>query len=66
MAKKTVVKKVKTASIDDMYKDLMDLKRSNAAGELVNPRAISSLKKDIARTKTAARMAELKELKENK
>lgn len=66
MAKKTVIKKDSPKTVADMYKDLADLKRSNAAGELVNPRAITSLKKDIARAKTAERLSEIKDLKENK
>lgn len=46
--------------------DLLDAKRSNAAGELVNPRAITALRKDIARLQTAIRLAEINDQKENK
>lgn len=57
-AKKTVkVAVVKT--IDDLKKelaekrnDLLQAKRSHAAGELVNPKALRSLRKEIARLLT--------------
>lgn len=39
--------------------DLLQAKRSNAAGELVNPRAITSTRKEIARISTAIRSQEL-------
>ena len=55
-------KSVKTAvvkTIDDLKKeltekrnDLLQAKRSHAAGELVNPKALRSLRKDIARLLT--------------
>ena len=32
--------------------DLLELKNSNAAGELVNPRAITAMRKDIPRLMT--------------
>ena len=32
--------------------DLLELRKSNAAGELVNPRAITTARKDIARLLT--------------
>lgn len=66
MAKKTVIKKDSARTLPEMFKDLADLKRSNAAGELVNPKAITALRKDIARAKTAARLSEIKDQKENK
>lgn len=52
--KATVVK-----TVDDLKKelaekrnDLLQAKRSHAAGELVNPKALRSLRKDIARLLT--------------
>lgn len=55
-------KSVKTAvvkTIDDLKKelsekrnDLLQAKRSHAAGELVNPKALRSLRKEIARLLT--------------
>ena len=53
-AKAAVVK-----TVDDLKKelaekrnDLLQAKRSHAAGELVNPKALCSLRKDIARLLT--------------
>ena len=53
-AKAAVVK-----TVDDLRKevaekrnDLLQAKRSHAAGELVNPKALRSLRKDIARLLT--------------
>jgi len=53
-AKAAVVK-----TVDDLKKelaekrnDLLQAKRSHAAGELVNPKALRSLRKDIARLLT--------------
>ena len=66
MAKKSIVKKDEAKSIAEMQRDLVDYRRSHAAGELVNPRAITSLKKEIARAHTAKRLQEIKDLKENK
>lgn len=55
--KTTKVAVVKT--VDDLKKelaekrnDLLQAKRSHAAGELVNPKALRSLRKDIARLLT--------------
>lgn len=45
--------------------DLLEARRGHAAGELANPRAITALRKDIARLKTAVRESELSS-KENK
>lgn len=39
--------------------DLMQAHRSHKAGELVNPRALGTIRKDIARLKTAIRAAQL-------
>lgn len=43
--------------------DQLEAKRSHASGELVNPRVITSIRKDIARLHTAIRALELKETK---
>lgn len=53
--KKAPVKKELSADEQLVVKrtELMDLRKSHAAGELVNPRAISAAKKDIARLLTA-------------
>ena len=71
MATKTTAKKTKDAvevkSLDQLkadlltkQNDLLDTRRSHRAGELVNPRAITHSRKDIARLKTAIRAHELK------
>lgn len=58
MAEKTTKKAApaKEATIESMLNekraDLLDARKSHAAGELVNPRVITSLKKDIARLLT--------------
>ena len=56
---KKSVKAVVVKTIDDLKKelaekrnDLLQAKRSHAAGELVNPKALRSLRKDIARLLT--------------
>ena len=73
-AKKTAksVKKVTKVSlaaksIEELKKDfattqdnLLETRRSHRAGELVNPRAITHARKEIARLKTAIRALELK------
>lgn len=46
--------------------DQLEAKKSHAAGELVNPRVITSQRKEIARIRTAIRAAELAEQKESK
>ena len=57
-AKKTT-KAAVVKTVDDLKKelsekrnDLLQAKRSHAAGELVNPKALRSLRKDIARLLT--------------
>lgn len=45
--------------------DLLDSKRSHAAGELVNPRVLTNTRKEIARLHTAIRAAELAEKESN-
>lgn len=63
MAKDAVKKTTKDAevvkSVEDLRKeletkrnDLIEARRSNAAGELVNPRAITAYRKEIARILT--------------
>ena len=56
---KTTVKAAVVKTIDDLKKelaekrnDLLQAKRSHAAGELVNPKALRSLRKEIARLLT--------------
>jgi len=56
---KKSVKAVVVKTIDDLKKelaekrnDLLQAKRSHAAGELVNPKALRSLRKEIARLLT--------------
>ena len=41
--------------------ELLDSRRSHKAGELVNPRALGQIRKEIARLHTAIHAAELKE-----
>ena len=43
--------------------DLLEARKGNRAGELINPRTITTTRKDIARLKTAIRAEELKETK---
>lgn len=58
--KKTTAKDAKVVkTVADLHnelaekrKDLVEAKRSNAAGELVNPRVITSYRKEIARLLT--------------
>ena len=56
---KKTAKAVVVKTVDDLKKelaekrhDLLQAKRSHAAGELVNPKALRSLRKDIARLLT--------------
>lgn len=46
--------------------ELLDSCRSHKAGELVNPRALSQIRKEIARLLTAIRAQELAAEQENK
>jgi large subunit ribosomal protein L29 len=46
--------------------DQINSKRSHAAGELVNPRVLTTTRKEIARLHTAIRAAELSAAKESK
>lgn len=45
--------------------DYIEAKRSHAAGELVNPRVLTTTRKEIARLHTAIRVHELSEQKES-
>lgn len=70
--KKTVAKSTEVKTIDQLREELATKqadqiahKRSHAAGELVNPRVLTVVRKDIARLHTAIRAAELSE-KESK
>ena len=66
-AKKAAPKKAtEVKSVADMQKDLaakqtdlMTSRRSHRAGELVNPRVLGTVRKEIARLHTAIRAAEL-------
>lgn len=58
-AKKTAKKADVVKTVDDLKKelaakrkDLQDARRSHAAGELVNPKALQGYRKDIARLLT--------------
>lgn len=51
--------------LEAKQQDLLEAKRSNAAGELVNPRVITKTRKEIARISTAIRSQELAEQKES-
>lgn len=73
MADKTVNKAAPAPTLDELratlaekQTDLLEAKRSNAAGELVNPRVITKTRKEIARISTAIRAAELAQEKESK
>jgi large subunit ribosomal protein L29 len=50
-----------TSELQAKQSDLLEAKRGHRAGELVNPRVITTTRKDIARLKTAIRAEELKE-----
>lgn len=70
---KTTKKAVEVPTLDDLRAklvteraDLLEAKRSHAAGELVNPRVITKTRKEIARLSTAIRAAELAQEKESK
>ena len=75
-AKKTIKKVVKASevkSLEDLktdltakQNDLLESRKSHRAGELVNPRVLGSIRKEIARLHTAIRAAELASKKESK
>lgn len=54
------------ADIATKQQDLLEAKRSHAAGELANPRVLGVTRKEIARLQTALRAAEQAEQKESK
>lgn len=55
-----------TSKLAGVRQDLLEARRSNAAGELINPRVITHTRKEIARLSTAIRAAELAAVKESK
>ena len=66
--KKTTAKKAESAkSLQDQLaekqNDYLEAKRSHAGGELVNPKVLRTIRKEIARLHTKIREAELKESK---
>lgn len=70
MAKATQTATVKTteelqSELETKRTDLLAAKRGLAAGDLANPRAITGLRKEIARILTAIRAAEI-DAKESK
>lgn len=65
--KKAAVKATEVKTIEQLAEelsakqnDLIEARRSHAAGELINPRVLTSTKKEIARLHTAIRAAELR------
>ena len=72
-SKKTTKKAEFVKSLEDLRKDLaakqndlLESRKSHRAGELVNPRVLGSIRKEIARLHTAIRAAELASIKESK
>jgi len=72
-AKKNVkeAKEIKTleqlrAALVEKQNDLLAAKRSHVAGDLVNPRVLTTTRKEIARLHTALRAAVVAEQKESK
>ena len=70
--KKTIKKADEVLGLDQLQakraetqNDLLEAKRSHAAGELVNPRVLTHTRKEIARLSTAIRAAELDAQKES-
>ena len=67
-AKKTTKKTVEATKVKDLatlhkelaakHQDLLDSRKSHRAGELVNPRVLGTIRKEIARLHTAIRAAE--------
>lgn len=65
-AKKTAKQAVEVKTIDQLQEDLtakqndlLQARRGHAAGELANPRVITTTRKEIARLHTAIRALEL-------
>ena len=72
MADKKVTKATEVKTVEQLNEelaakrsDLLNARRGHAAGELANPRVLTSTKKEIARLLTAIRAAEISE-KESK
>jgi len=72
MADKKTTKATEVKTLEQLHaelatkrQDLIDARRSHVAGELANPRVLTSTKKEIARLLTAIRAAENSE-KESK
>lgn len=72
-AKKTTKKAAEVKTVDQLRADieakrtdLLEAKRSHAAGELANPRVITATRKEIARLLTVLAAEETKEQKESK
>ena len=71
--KKTTAKKaVEVKTVEQLreelavkQQDMLEAKRSHAAGELVNPRVLTHTRKEIARINTAIRAAEVAAVKES-
>lgn len=66
--KKTTVKAAEVKTVDQLHTELAEkqadqiaAKRSHAAGELVNPRVLTTTRKEIARLHSAIRAIELAE-----
>jgi large subunit ribosomal protein L29 len=67
-AKKTTKKTVEATEVKDVttlradlaakQQDLLNTRKSHRAGELVNPRVLGTIRKEIARLHTAIRAAE--------
>lgn len=62
-AKKVLTPEKMHTELAKKQADLNDAKRSHKSGELVNPRVLGELRKEIARLHTAIRADELKEKK---
>lgn len=54
------------SELAEKKQDMLDSRKSLIAGEMVNPRAIRTLRKDIARLLTAIRKDEINSQKGNK
>ena len=52
-----------TAKLDDLKKELFNLKFQHSTNQLENPQRIVAVKKDIARVNTVLRQLELQESK---
>lgn len=70
---KVTKKAVEVKSLDKLreelvakQQDMLTSRKSHRSGELVNPRVLGTLRKEIARLHTAIRAEELKSTKESK